>query len=97
MRRVIFLFLDSVGLGDDGPASIPWPPATSPTLHRAAGRAQDRGRHRHVSKRPRPNSSPQTPHMGISDAPKRPARPPSSPASTRRQLGEHYGPRQTRG
>lgn len=94
MKRVIFLFLDGVGLGADEPASNPLAAATYPTLHRLlAG-------HRAVVATGRLSTPlaelvPTDANLGL------PGRPQSATGQTAiltgvnapQRLGEHYGPR----
>ncbi len=93
-RRVIFLFLDGVGLGSDDPAVNPLAAGDYPTLNRLlAGRKPVLSSGRLST--PHAELIPTDAHMGI------PGRPQSatgqaallSGVNTPQRLGEHYGPR----
>ncbi len=94
MTRVLLIFLDGIGLGDDDPAVNPFAVAHTPTLHALAG-----GR-RWLRDTPRTDTGralfiPTDPRLGV------PGRPQSATGQAAiltgrnvpAEIGEHYGPR----
>lgn len=94
MTRVLLIFLDGIGLGDDDPAVNPFAVAHTPTLHALAG-----GR-RWLRETPRTDTGralfiPTDPRLGV------PGRPQSATGQAAiltgrnvpAEIGEHYGPR----